>query len=67
MGGKAYQTDTNGNIVEVGTQLKKSSLQRLNHLVDLLYNTTDNEFHVSMVTFVLIMIKVWLSLAFQYR
>jgi len=46
MGGKAYQTDTNGNIVEVGTTEKKSS-PKVEPSVDLLYNTTDNEFRIN--------------------
>ena len=46
MGGKAYQTDTNGNIVEVGTTEKKSS-PKVEPSVDLLYNTTDNDFRIN--------------------
>ncbi len=46
MGGKAYQTDTNGNIVEVGTTEKKSS-PKVEPSVDLLYNTTDDEFRIN--------------------
>ena len=46
MGGKAYQTDTNGNIVEVGTTEKKSS-PKVEPSVDLLYNTIDNEFRIN--------------------
>ena len=46
MGGKAYQTDTNGNIVEVGTTEKKSS-PKVEPSVDLLYNATDNEFRIN--------------------
>jgi virulence factor mce family protein len=46
MGGKAYQTDVNGNSVEVGMTEKKSST-KIEPSVDLLYNTTDNEFRVN--------------------
>lgn len=46
MGGKAYQTDVNGKSVEVGMTEKKSST-KIEPSVDLLYNTTDNEFRVN--------------------
>ena len=46
MGGKAYRTDANGNVVEVGTTEKKSS-SKVEPSVDMLYNTTDNEFRIN--------------------
>ena len=46
MGGKAYRTDANGNIVEGGTTEKKSS-SKVEPSVDMLYNTTDNEFRIN--------------------
>ena len=46
MGGKAYRTDANGNVVEGGTTEKKSS-PKVEPSVDLLYNTTDNEFRIN--------------------
>lgn len=46
MGGKAYQTDANGNVVEVGTTEKKSA-PKVEPSVDMLYNTTDNEFRIN--------------------
>ena len=46
MGGKAYQTDVNGNSVEIGMTEKKS-FTKIEPSVDLLYNTTDNEFRVN--------------------
>jgi len=46
MGGKAYRTDANGNIVEGGTTEKKSS-SKVEPSVDMLYNTIDNEFRIN--------------------
>lgn len=46
MGGKAYRTDANGNVVEGGTTEKKSS-PKVEPSVDLLYNTIDNEFRIN--------------------
>ena len=46
MGGKAYQANINGNVVKVNTPEKKSSA-KTEPSIDLLYNTTDNEFRVN--------------------
>ena len=46
MGGKAYRTDANGNVVEGGTTEKKSS-SKVEPSVDMLYNTIDNEFRIN--------------------
>lgn len=46
MGGKPYQTDANGNIVDEINVEKKSST-KIEPSVDLLYNTTDDEFRIN--------------------
>ena len=46
MGGKAYQTNVNGNVVEENNVEKKSST-KVEPSVDLLYNTTDDEFRIN--------------------
>ncbi|WP_295260229.1 MCE family protein, partial [Veillonella sp.] len=46
MGGKAYQTNVNGNVVEENNVEKKSST-KVEPSVDLLYNITDDEFRIN--------------------
>ena len=46
MGGKAYQTNVNGNVVEENNVEKKSST-KVDQSVDLLYNITDDEFRIN--------------------
>ena len=46
MGGKPYQTDVNGNVVDENNVEKKSST-KIEPSVDLLYNTTDDEFRIN--------------------
>lgn len=46
MGGKAYKNDANGNVVEENNVEKKSST-KVEPSVDLLYNTTDDEFRIN--------------------
>ena len=46
MGGKAYQTDESGNVVD-GNNVEKKSSTKVEPSVDLLYNTTDDEFRIS--------------------
>ena len=46
MGGKAYQTDANGNVVD-GNNVEKKSSTKVEPSVDLLYNTTDDEFRIN--------------------
>lgn len=46
MGGKAYQTDASGNVVD-GNNVEKKSSTKVEPSVDLLYNTTDDEFLIN--------------------
>ena len=46
MGGKAYQTDESGNVVD-GNNVEKKSSTKVEPSVDLLYNTTDDEFRIN--------------------
>ena len=46
MGGKAYQTDASGNVVD-GNNVEKKSSTKVEPSVDLLYNTTDDEFRIN--------------------
>ena len=46
MGGKVYQTDESGNVVDRNNVEKKSST-KVEPSVDLLYNTTDDEFRIN--------------------
>ncbi len=47
MGGKAYQTDVNGNVADGNNVEKKSHQLKVEPSVDLLYNTTDDEFRIN--------------------
>ena len=46
MGGKAYQTDASGNVVD-GNNVEKKSSTKVEPSVDLLYNTTADEFRIN--------------------
>ena len=46
MGGKAYQADASGNVVD-GNNVEKKSSTKVEPSVDLLYNTTDDEFRIN--------------------
>ncbi|WP_314642352.1 MlaD family protein [uncultured Veillonella sp.] len=46
MGGTSYQTDANGNVV-AGNNIEKKSSTKIEPSVDLLYNTTDDEFRIN--------------------